>query len=51
LRAAATALFANLLSAPLNSVEMTVNRPFFFFIRDHQTGAILFVGRVLDPTR
>jgi serpin B len=49
--AAATALFANLLSAPLNSVEMTVNRPFFFFIRDHQTGAILFVGRVLNPTR
>jgi len=49
--AAATALFANLLSAPLNSVKMTVNRPFIFFIRDHQTGAILFVGRVLDPTR
>jgi serpin B len=49
--AAATALFAVVLSAPLNSVEMTVNRPFFFFIRDHQTGAILFVGRVLNPTR
>ncbi len=49
--AAATALFARVLSAPLNSVEMTVNRPFFFFIRDHQTGAILFVGRVLNPTR
>jgi len=48
--AAATALFAVVLSAPLNSVEMTVNRP-FFFIRDHQTGAILFVGRVLNPTR
>jgi Serine protease inhibitor len=44
-------LFANLLSAPLNSVKMTVNRPFIFFIHDHQTGAILFVGRVLNPTR
>jgi serine protease inhibitor len=30
---------------------MTVNRPFIFFVHDRQTVAILFVGRVLDPTR
>jgi serpin B len=26
-----------------------VNRPFFFFIRDVPTGAVLFAGRVVDP--
>jgi serpin B len=28
---------------------LTLNRPFVFVIRDGETGAILFVGRVLDP--
>jgi len=27
-----------------------VNKPFVYFIRDLQTGAILFMGRVTDPT-
>ena len=31
------------------SLEMTVNRPFFFLIRDSPTNSILFVGRVIDP--
>jgi serpin B len=31
-------------------VEVTVDRPFIFTIRDIETGAVLFVGRVVDPS-
>lgn len=30
-------------------VEMTIDRPFIFFLWDKGAGAILFIGRVLDP--
>lgn len=49
--AAATAVVMQLKSAPVEEpVEVTVDRPFIFLIRDIPTGAILFVGRVLDPS-
>jgi serpin B len=34
---------------PEAPVEVSLDHPFLFFIRDIQTGAILFVGRVVDP--
>lgn len=37
-------------SAPTNQVEMAVDHPFIFVIRDDKTGTILFVGRVLNPS-
>jgi serpin B len=47
--AAATAVLMRLTAAPAQPVEVTVDRPFLFLIRDVQTGAILFVGRVMNP--
>ena len=48
--AAATAVIMKRLSIPEEPVEVTVDRPFVFLIRDIETGAILFVGRVVNPT-
>jgi len=49
--AAATAVVMEMKAArPTEPVEMTVDRPFVFLIRDIQSGAILFVGRVLNPS-
>ncbi len=48
--AAATAVVMTLKAAPGMPVEVTLDRPFIFLIRDIQTGAILFVGRVLNPS-
>jgi serpin B len=45
--AAATGVVVEPASEP---VEVKVNRPFIFLIRDSDNGTIVFVGRVLDPT-
>jgi serpin B len=43
----ATAVVGGLASAPPSIV---FDRPFFFAIRDRETGAILFIGHVVDPS-
>jgi serpin B len=48
--AAATAVIMRLSAAPVEIVELTIDRPFIFVLRDRETGAILFLGRVTDPT-
>ena len=47
--AAATAVVMKLTAAPMNPLQLTVDRPFLFAIRDHQTNSILFMGRVVSP--
>ncbi|WP_437747532.1 serpin family protein [Sorangium sp. So ce1504] len=47
--AAATAVILDE-SGPPEPAAIRFDRPFFFFIRDNATSAILFVGRVADPS-
>jgi len=47
--AAATAVVMKLTAAPGMPVEVTLDRPFVFLIRDIDTGAILFIGHVVNP--
>jgi serpin B len=47
--AAATAVVMRALAMPIIDIELTIDRPFIFVIRDQESGSILFVGRVLNP--
>ncbi len=47
---AATAVIAALDSVPTDIMDITINRPFIYLIRDNQTGTTLFMGRMMDPT-
>jgi serpin B len=48
--AAATIIGIGGSAAPANPFVVTLNQPFFFFIRDLATNTVLFVGRENDPT-
>lgn len=47
--AAATAVVMTYSPDP-DPIEITIDRPFIYMIRDNQTGAVLFLGRVKDPS-
>lgn len=48
--AAATAVIVGRVSAP-EPATLRADRPFLFAIRDNPTGAVLFFGRVVEPSR
>ncbi|MBE9482067.1 MAG: serpin family protein, partial [Chloroflexi bacterium] len=48
--AAATAVVMELTAVPETPIKVTIDHPFIFLIRDIETGTLLFVGRVVNPS-
>jgi len=48
--AAATAVVM-MKSVAMKPLEFKADHPFIFLIRENQTGSILFIGRIVDPTK
>ena len=47
--AAATVVIMGLTALMPQGIVLTIDRPYFYVIRDNPTGTILFMGRVMDP--
>ena len=47
--AAASATVTMAAGVSMNDVFLQVDRPFYYLVRDDQTGVILFLGQVTDP--
>ena len=45
----AVGVFTDAATRPIEKFVMKVDRPFFFAIRDHQTGVVLFMGSITNP--
>ena len=48
--AAATAVMMSITAMPGETLEFTADRPFIFMILNRETGTVLFMGRVMDPS-
>ena len=49
--AAATGVTVGVTSAPAEPIQVEIDHPFIFVIRDIESGTLLFVGRVLNPSQ
>lgn len=49
--AAATGVVVGITAMPRRPAEFRADHPFVFVIKDNNTGSILFLGRVTDPTK